>query len=306
MSLQGHLEYPNIFTSAHAQRFPKTSQILADCANALTGGIFADCFFLVLLDIVIQRRKARRESKSNVLQLSSEDVRKHLSRVSQQPEVALVQGLKTEHGEQLWGCMPKDDTDVQNFGRTICINAELALALEASTPGEYTERACMFMICITYVHETMHALHHHFLPPSHDSLPKEVSTTNEWGWALEAKLFGGTIGVVWPVEAAERGDFGAIDHLTLERRDLEKLPEKFLLAEDTIHQFLSELQSGNLRLPDLAELATVPAGDLPDGMVSTRQRPPPRNPWPIGREPLVLKPGEVISYVGNDRFQAPF
>lgn len=52
-----------------------------------------------------------------------------LHELRQDPEVRLLGDLKAD-GERLWGCTAEDDADIGKFGPGICLNEDVAKALE--------------------------------------------------------------------------------------------------------------------------------------------------------------------------------
>ncbi|KAJ7137681.1 hypothetical protein C8R44DRAFT_765935 [Mycena epipterygia] len=196
----------NVCAAEGAVQFPKTNAVLLACSHALASTPAVGAAYMsVLLAIYVQRRSGSLPRQ--------EELEEELRRP---PEIRLVQDLELE-GVRLWGCIPKADVDVAVFGSGICINVDMARALEG-TQDPYVELACKVLLCTTMAHEEMHLLNHRFFPELRlQKNPPDIgSVLGESGWAFEDLCFGSQVMVTWASQA-HIGDFESIDRVTLRK-----------------------------------------------------------------------------------------
>lgn len=121
MDIEGTLVCSDVCLPAAHHLFPKTNDFLHQCARTLLSRKGADTAFLItLLEIFFVREQDGEQNLPDISTITLDAVRE---RLAQAPSVRLVCDLK-EGDERIWGCVVADQ---------ICINAEVALALESTT-----------------------------------------------------------------------------------------------------------------------------------------------------------------------------
>ncbi|KAJ7681795.1 hypothetical protein B0H17DRAFT_1075718 [Mycena rosella] len=297
--MRGNLQCQDIFHPDGAAKFPRAAEILEAFSVALRTPVAAASYNMVILQIYAERVANVPESRPDQFRRypQFDDIRKVLQ---MKPKVALVSDLQSPDGKRLWGCIPKDAKDISRYGdASILINADMAHALETTEPNTITHITALMLLCVTFAHERMHELHHHFFPEwrldSENTPPGVEPMTSdgqgESGWALETALLGGQIGVLWSQEAAENGWFGKIHDITM----LKPNNKAYLLFGDQLRSFVQDVKSGTI--PRRLNARTVVAAeDRPSWLVSTRRPLPHRMTGPA----IILRPGYVHSLVGND------
>ncbi|KAJ7621264.1 hypothetical protein FB45DRAFT_1092887 [Roridomyces roridus] len=211
------------------------------------------------------------------------------ARLQKDPEISLVQGLKDSEGQWTLGCVPKDDSD---RARGVCLNADVALALENETDHRL-QNILKLLLSVTLINELTHLLKNHFLPHPNGA---ENYVEAEAGWSLEKALLGGHIRVTWE-SVTEIGVVEKIARLSLVP---DRENEERLIVDSDMEAYLAALDSACiLKLFDL-ELTRVGQG-VPS-MVTTRGSSP--NDWTRWPPRMKLEPGQVWTLVGANR--APF
>ncbi|KAJ7472367.1 hypothetical protein B0H11DRAFT_2038754 [Mycena galericulata] len=124
MVLTGIIQCVNVCDKKYSLRYPKSHTILLACARALANPNIAAIYFSLLVQIQAHRNTSH-EHHDLV------DLQEVLRQLARDPEVELVRDLGSGSG-RLWGCVAKHAADTFKFGEGICLNEDIAQALEST------------------------------------------------------------------------------------------------------------------------------------------------------------------------------
>ncbi|KAJ7074229.1 hypothetical protein C8F01DRAFT_13239 [Mycena amicta] len=281
--LSGTVECPDVCDPQHANTYPRTHKLLLACAKALQCLASVHAYATILGDIAVARKEADTPDK---------DLAK--VQLTKPPHACIVRDLKSDGG-RFWGCIAKHDQDVGTYGSGVCIHNDVIKALEGAN-DPYVVAAASTLVCVTYAHELMHAIHHIVFPQFRlETTPPSIGTDGESGKALEEKLFGGCVEVTW-LSHDRVGDFAAIERLTVRSRHHHGL--RFLTLKH-MNDFLIDINAGEIMPLPVQAMKTTEEAIPP--MVSTRGLAIVQAPSPRIASGIAFGPDAVSWRAGADR-----
>ncbi|KAJ7182767.1 hypothetical protein C8R43DRAFT_12920 [Mycena crocata] len=288
--LTGTPKCADVCAPEHATTYPRTHRLLHACAKALECRRSAHAYTSILGEIAVERE---------IDTPNKEPVQEELGK---EPHVRLVWNLRC-NGTRIWGCIAKDERDVAVVGAGICLNADMVHALESVT-SPFLVDVCSLLICVTYAHEKMHAVHHALYPEYYlETTPDSYGTESdgpqgESGNGLEARLFGGNVEITWP-DRVRVGFFDTIVRLTVRASS-----GLYIMTHEDVKAFLAAIHAGDIKPLRIADMKKAEEAMLPTvgtrGMSSAIVE----APTPGVGFGITLGPKEVSLRVGADR--APY
>ncbi|KAJ7719087.1 hypothetical protein DFH07DRAFT_784723 [Mycena maculata] len=129
ISLTGETECENVCPAIVDEnfKFPKTRGILLDTAKAMRRRTCILLFAITLNDIQLAHHR-----RDPTYYVAFDSLAKVEAWLQPLPEVRLVRDLKGD-GHRIWGCVPQSENNNRIFGEAICINSDMAHALESAT-----------------------------------------------------------------------------------------------------------------------------------------------------------------------------
>ncbi|KAJ7621265.1 hypothetical protein FB45DRAFT_138692 [Roridomyces roridus] len=284
MSLSGLIICENVFEDPNAaQNFPATLSIVQQTMTALKESLAAHCTYASVLNSVgVLRRKYRMWSPEDTRTLLQND-----------PTIVLVRGLKAPGVGWLWGCVALQDADRAKYGEGICLNGDIALAMESDTTDPFLRDVCRTMFSVTVIRGMMHLLNHHAFPDKRLEPTPFAFGHGNLGLELEDLLLDGHIAITWTSQP-DIGDLSAVERVTVVQRPINNEYKEVQLLGHHLTEYLESIANGQfLSVASFEDAQPVKPPKLP--MVRDRG-------WVLRRSTgILLEPGQVSNGAGCGR-----